>query len=108
MNAQNKIAKLLSYHRSMRMQYSPPITLVLHGSGDLAEASNVGTGDQAWELAFSWSDVLLGCLKAVIEAVLHDALELVVDLLAGPLDAGGVLSHLETGNGDTTGVGCLA
>jgi len=86
----------------------PPVTLVAHGSSSLAEASNVGTSDQAGELALLGGHVLLGSLKAVGEAVLHDVLELLVDLLGGPGNALAVLRHLETGNSDTTGVGGLA
>lgn len=38
----------------------------------------------------------------------HDVLELGVNLLGGPLEAGRVLGHLETGYSDTTGVGSLS
>lgn len=63
----------------------PPVTLVVHGSSDLGETGNVGTSNQGWELALGWDNVLLGGVKAVLEAVLHDALELLVNLLGGPL-----------------------
>lgn len=63
---------------------SPPVTLVVHGGSDLAETSNVGTTDERWELALGRGEVLLGGTQAVLEAVLHDALELLVDLLCGP------------------------
>jgi hypothetical protein len=86
----------------------PPVALVAHGSSSLAEASNVGTGDQAGELALLGGHILLGSLEAVVEAVLHDVLELLVDLLGSPGDALAVLRHLEARNGDTTGVGGLA
>lgn len=90
------------------MKHLPPVTLVAHGSSSLAETSNVGTSDQAGELALLSGDVLLGSLKAVVEAVLHDVLELLVDLLGSPGDALAVLRHLETGDGNTTGIGGLA
>jgi hypothetical protein len=38
----------------------------------------------------------------------HDVFQLGVNLLWGPLQAGRVLSHLETGHGYTTSVGSLA
>lgn len=85
----------------------PPVTLVVHGLSDLLEASNVAAGNQRRELALGGSNVLLGSLEAVLEAVLHDLLELLVDLLGGPLQALRVLGHLKTGNGDTTSVGGL-
>lgn len=80
----------------------------MHGSGDLLETGNVASSDQRWELALGGGDVLLCGLETVLEAVLHDVLELLVDLLAGPLDALRILGHFETGDGDTTGVGSLA
>lgn len=79
----------------------------MHGSSDLAETSNVGTGDERRQVALGGSAVLLGGLKTVLEARGHDVLETGVDLLAGPAEAGGVLGHLETRDGDTTGVGGL-
>ena len=42
------------------------------------------------------------------EDALHDALELIIDLLHRPLEASRVLSHLETGDGNTTTVGGLS
>ena len=87
---------------------SPPVTLGLHGVGDLDEASDVGAGHERGQLALGVLDVLLGGLEAVVEAVLHDGLQLLVDLLGGPADALRVLRHLETRNGDASGVGGLA
>lgn len=86
---------------------SPPVTVVVHGGSDLLETSNVATGNEGGEDTLGRGDVLLGGVETVVEAVLHDGLELVVDLLLGPAEAGGVLGHLETGDGDTTGVGGL-
>jgi hypothetical protein len=97
---------LLFFSQCIAM-HLPPVTLVAHGSSSLAEASNVGTGDQARELALLGGDVLLRGLKAVVEAVLHDVLELLVNLLGGPGDALAVLRHLQTGDSHTTGVGGL-
>ena len=85
----------------------PPVTLVVHGSSDLAETSNVRTGNKRRQVALGGSAVLLGGLETVLEACGHDVLQTSVDLLAGPAEAGGVLGHLETRDGDTTGVGGL-
>ena len=81
--------------------------MVLHGLSDLGEASNVGASNQGRKNTLGGGDVLLGGSETVVEAVLHDVLETGVDLLAGPVDTGGVLGHLESGDGDTTGVGGL-
>lgn len=80
----------------------------MHGIGDLDEACDVRAADERWELALGAGHVLLGRAQSVMEDILHDVLELGVDLLAGPGDALRVLRHLETGHGDTTGVGRLA
>ena len=85
----------------------PPVTVVLHGLSDLGETSNVGTSNQGRQGALGGRNVLLGSGETVVEAVLHDALEAAVDLLAGPGDTGRVLGHLETGDSDTTSVGGL-
>lgn len=86
----------------------PPVTLLLHGLGNLGETGDVATGDQGRKDALGGSGVLDGGVETVAEAGLHDALEAGVDLLGRPADAGGVLGHLEAGDGDTTGVGGLA
>ena len=87
-NAMVNVKGIVRYHiqKAVRSaaRYSPPVTLVVHGSSDLAETRNVGTTDQGWKLALSGSEVLLGSTQAVLEAALHDALELVVDLLSSP------------------------
>lgn len=93
-------------HRNAK--HLPPVTLVAHGSSSLAEASNVGASDQAGELALRSGHELLGGLEAVGEAVLHDVLELAVNLLSSPGDALAVLRHLKTRDRDTTSVGGLA
>jgi len=89
-------------------EHLPPITMVVHGSSDLLEASNVGTSNEGGEFAFRGGDVLLGSLEAVLEGSLHDILELLVNLLAGPLEALRVLRHLKTGDSDTTGIGSFS
>lgn len=61
-----------------------PVTLVVHGADDLDETSNVATGDQAGQLTLLGLDVLLGSVETVLEGVLHDELELLIDLLSGP------------------------
>lgn len=82
--------------------------MVLHGLDNLGETSNVATGNQRRQDTLLGGDVLLGGVKTVLEAVLHDALEAGIDLLGGPIDPSRVLGHLQTGDGDTTGVGGLA
>lgn len=86
----------------------PPVTLVVHSLGDLDEAGNVGTGDQAGQLTLLGLDVLLGGGETDVEGVLHDALQLGIDLLGSPGQALAVLGHLKTGDSDTTAVGGLA
>jgi len=85
----------------------PPVTVVLHGLSNLGESSNVGSSNEGRQRALGGSNVLLSGSETVLEAVLHDVLQAVVNLLAGPVDASGVLGHLETGDSDTTGVGGL-
>lgn len=80
----------------------------MHSLSNLDEASNVATGNKTGELALLGLDVLLGSVETALKGVLHDLLEAVVDLLAGPGDALAVLSHLETRDGDTTSVGSLS
>lgn len=92
----------------MKSRSSPPVTLVVHGLSDLDEASNVATGNQAGQLALLGRDILLGRLETSQESVLHDILELVVDLLLSPSEALAVLRHLQTRHGDTTAVGGLS
>ena len=77
-------------------------TLADHGISNLDEAGNVGTG-----LNIALKTVFLGSTGRRIKDVLHDRLEFLVDLLAGPLEAGRVLGHLEARDGDTAGVGGL-
>lgn len=89
------------------VSFSPPVTLVLHGSSNLGEPSNVATSHERRQVTLDGGGVQLGGLEAVLEASGHDVLETSVDLLAGPAKTGGVLSHLQTRDGDTTGVGGL-
>jgi len=77
----NKFFFLIHTHATQHLE---PVTVVVHGGGDLAETGNVGTGDKGRQLALLAGDVLLCGVEAVEEAVLHDALELLVDLLARP------------------------
>jgi hypothetical protein len=82
-----------------------------HGICNLLEARDVRTDDQAGEdfarITFFQAE-LSTSLKGRLEHALHDALEPAVDLLKGPGEAGGVLRHLETGDGDTAAVARLA
>ncbi len=74
-----------------------------HSGSDLHEAGDVG--------ALHVVDVAVG-LFAVLHASLvdgrHDEVELCVNLFTGPAEVSGVLSHFETGSGNTTGVHSLA
>ena len=99
---------MVSYHNKRGRKDLPPVTVVLHGSSDLGETSDVATGDQGRQDALLGGGVLAGGVETVLEARVHDALEARVDLLGSPVDAGRVLGHLQTGDGDTTGVGGLA
>lgn len=94
-------------HHTLWLGDLPPVALVLHGLGDLDETGNVATSDQARELALSDLDVLLGGVETLQEAVLHDALESLINLLGGPGETLAILGHLETGDSDTTAVGSL-
>jgi len=94
--------------RNLRLGLGPPVTGLLHRLSDLEETSNVAAGDQAGEHIVTVLDVLLGGVETLVESVLHDGLELLVDLLGGPGETLAVLRHLETGNGNTTAVGSLA
>ena len=62
-------------------RHLPPVTLVVHGIGDLDETSNVGSSDQRWELALGGWDKLLGSGDTVLKGGLHDVLKTVINLL---------------------------
>lgn len=78
-----------------------------HSVGNLLESSNVGTNDQGGQSVLRVAK--LGTdLEANLEAALHDALELLIDLFGSPLQASRVLGHFETRDSDTTAVGSLS
>lgn len=85
----------------------PPVTVVVHGAGDLDVTGNVGTSDKRRKLSLSDVVVLLSGVKTVPEAALHNSSELLVDSLGGPVDALGVLGHLESRDSDSSTVGSL-
>jgi len=91
-------------------KHLPPIALVPHGVRNLFESSNVGAYDKGRQgILGSLVDTVLGAdSMGGSEDILHDTLELVVDLLRRPLQTCRVLGHLETGNSNTTAVGSLA
>ena len=62
----------------------PPIALSLHGCSNLAEASNVASCHQAWELTLSRLNVLLGSLQSVLKAGVHNLFQLGINLLGCP------------------------
>ncbi len=78
-------------------------TLGQHGVGDLQEASDVGTNH-----VVALEAVLLGSLVGHLVDVDHDGMEFLVHFLTGPGQPEAVLGHLQTGGGDTAGVGSLA
>lgn len=82
----------------------PPVTMVLHGANNLDISGNVGASNKGRKLALGEVIVLLGRVEAVPEAPLHDSGKFLVNLLRGPRSTLRVLSHLKTGNGDTTTV----
>jgi hypothetical protein len=87
----------------------PPVTLLAHGIRHLLETSNISTHHQTREgILASLSTKLGSDLISSLEHTLHDTLELIVNLLHGPLQTSRVLSHLETRDGHTTAVGGLA
>lgn len=81
--------------------------MVLHGSRDLEETSNVGTLHERRKTVDLLGRVSGSSLNTSVEAANHDVLELLVNLLLGPGDSLRVLSHLKTGDSNTTGVGSL-
>ena len=80
----------------------------MHCLRNLDKASNVASRDQARQLALLGRNVLVCGLKSNLERILHDVLELLVDLLRCPRQALAVLCHLQTRHGDTTSVGGLS
>lgn len=99
---------LIKRGQATALQLGPPVALVVHGHRDLDKASNVAAGHQAGKLALLRLDVLLGSVEALLERVLHDVLELLVNLLPAPRQTLAVLAHLQAGNSNTTAVGSLA
>lgn len=93
--------------KGKRMKSLPPVTLVLHGSSNLAETSNVATNHKGRQDTFGGGGVEAGSLETVAEGRGHDVLKTSVNLLGGPAETGRVLGHLETRDSDTTGVGGL-
>lgn len=82
--------------------------MVPHGGNNLLESSNVAASHKRWKNALTGSDVFHGSVESVLEAGLHDVLEPAIDLSGGPGDTGRVLGHLQSRDGDTTGIGGLA
>lgn len=80
----------------------------MHRLRNLDKASNVASSDQARQLALLGRNVLVCSLKSNLKGILHDVLELLIDLLRSPRQALAVLCHLQTRHGDTTGVGGLS
>ena len=67
------------------------------------EACNIGTDHQVARLAALDRGVIAGLVD-----VLHDAVQLLIDLFKAPAHADGVLAHFKAGGGDTAGIGGLA
>lgn len=88
----------------------PPVTMSLHSIRNLDEPSNVRTRQQTRRNVPARLAIVrpLGSgVEADLVAGLHDALELGVDFFGRPLETLAVLGHLETGDCDSTDVGCL-
>ena len=73
--------------------------LFLHGGGDLEEASSVGTED-----VVVLAVVLSHSISALLVDILHDALEMAINLFRLPAETDGVLSHFETRDSNTTSI----
>jgi len=74
-------------------------TLSNHGVGDAHEASDVGTLNVVDGTIF-----LLAVLDAHVIDVVHDGVEVLIDLFGSPVAVLSVLANLETRGGNTTGV----
>ena len=83
----------------MRFMPRSDEALCEHDLGDLAERRDVRAGDEVVRIC-----VFLRVLLRAFVDVLHDALEFRVDLLERPLQALGILCHLEGRDGDAAGV----
>ena len=74
-----------------------------HGLGHLEEACDIRADHEIAGLAALDRGVIAGLVDA-----LHDAVQLLVDLVEAPGQAHGVLAHLQAGGGNTARVGGLA
>ena len=111
-HAYNTVLREYHLYRSIEAIYSsPPVALSLHSVRDLLEARDVRPDNQAGEhfARIAVFQAELGAsLKSRPEYALHDTIEPAVDLLEGPGEAGGVLCHFETRDGDAAAVARLA
>lgn len=80
--------------------------MAAHDVGNLDEAADVRARNQARESSWG-SAVLLAGVVACVEAVGHDVLQFVINLLARPRQPLRVLGHLKSRHRDTTAVGGL-
>ena len=70
-----------------------------HSIGNFFEACYICTGHQVIT-----QTIALGNLNRGVVDVLHDALQLLIHFLSGPVQTLGVLGHLQLGNGHAAGV----
>ena len=85
------------------LQFNSHHALGEHGAGDFEEAGDVGADHQVAGFADLDGGVVGG-----VEDVVHDALQLLIDLFEAPGEAHGVLRHLKTAGGHAAGVRGLA
>lgn len=85
----------------------PPVTMVLHGIGDLGETGDIATGHERRQIAFSGGVILLSRLNTLLESGIHNLLKTTIDFLRRPAEPGRVLRHLKPRHGNTAGVSSL-
>ena len=86
----------------------PPIPLRLHRRRHLAKARNIAPSHQTRKLPLRRLHILLRRLQPILEAVLHNLLQLPIHLLRRPRHALRILRHFQSRDGDTAGVGGFA
>ena len=73
-----------------------------HGVGDLQEARDVRAGDEV-----ALHAVFLGGFGGIVVDVLHDVVQLRVNLFKAPAVSHGVLAHFESGGCNAACIGSL-
>lgn len=78
------------------------LSLCDHGVRDFHKSGSVCT-----KLIITFVAKVTGGLRRLLPDGCHDVFQFVVNLVPGPVVSGGILSHFQTGYGNTTGVGSL-